>query len=112
MKVQAKFKNWPYIEFDEKGRPIIAGTRIKVSFLVQEKKAFGWSPEEIYFQHPELSLAQIHSALSYYYAHQEEVDREIEEETKAIEALKAKLKEEGIGLEAKALKEKLEGKAA
>jgi hypothetical protein len=34
---------------------------------VLDKLAYGWSPEEIHFQHPALSLAQIHAALSYYY---------------------------------------------
>jgi len=37
----------------------------------------GSSPEEIHFQYPHLSLAQIHSALAYYYDHQAEFDTEI-----------------------------------
>ncbi len=35
------------------------------------------SPEEIHFQHPILSLAQIHGALTYYYENQDEVDEHI-----------------------------------
>lgn len=87
----------------------INGTRIRVSFLIQEKKAYGWSPEEIYFQHPEPSLAQIHAALGYYYTHQEEIDREIEETTQAIEFLEGELKDSG---NAKDFKERLKKKAA
>jgi len=39
--------------------------------------AYGWSPEETHFQHPHLSLAQIHGALTYYYEHQSELDSQI-----------------------------------
>ncbi len=42
--------SWPYLEFDRQGRAKIANTRIRVSQLVQEKQAHGWSPEEIHFQ--------------------------------------------------------------
>lgn len=56
------------------GVPEIAGTRYKVTHLVQERLAYGWSPEEIQYQHPDLSLGQIYSALAYYADHQEELD--------------------------------------
>ncbi len=32
---------------------------------VVEQKAYGWSAEELHFQHPYLTLGQIHSALAY-----------------------------------------------
>ena len=89
--------NWHYLEFDDKGRAKLANTRITLSQLVQEKYAHGWSPEEIHFQHPELSLAAIYSAFSYYYAHQELVDRQIHQEQQEISELKAELKVMGIG---------------
>jgi uncharacterized protein (DUF433 family) len=56
----------------------LTGTNIKVIEVALDKLAYGWSPEEIYFQHPGLSLAQIHGALSYYYENQEHLDAEIE----------------------------------
>jgi hypothetical protein len=34
-------------------------------------KAHGGSPEEIHYQHPHLSLGQIHSALGYYWDHRD-----------------------------------------
>lgn len=107
-----KSNEWPYIEFDDEGRPIISGTRLRVSFLIQEKRTYGWSPEEIYFQHPELSLAQIHAALGYYYSHQTEIEREIEKEAQTIESLKNELKDSGLVIEANDLKEKLKKRAA
>lgn len=45
--------------------------------VVLDKLAYGWSPEEIHFQHPGLSLAKIHAALTYYYEHQPLLDAEI-----------------------------------
>jgi hypothetical protein len=32
------------------------------------------SPEEMHFQHPHLSLAEIHAALAYYYENQKQLD--------------------------------------
>jgi hypothetical protein len=43
--------------------------------------------EEIHFQHPHLSLAQIHAAFVYYYAHQAEMDAFIAEQVAHIDAL-------------------------
>jgi len=65
------------ITFDERGRPFIAGTTMKVIELVAEHLAYGWSPEELQYQHPYLSMEQVHAALAYYQAHRQEIDQEI-----------------------------------
>ena len=57
--------------------PQIAGTTMKVAELVSAQQAHGWSPEELAFQFPHLTLGQVHSALAYYWDHQEQLDREI-----------------------------------
>ncbi len=68
-----------HIWLDERGRPWIDDTNIKVIEVALDKIAYGWSPEEMYEQHAAyLSLAQIHAALAYYYDHKEEIDAEIE----------------------------------
>jgi uncharacterized protein (DUF433 family) len=54
------------IELDERGVAWISGTKTKVIEVALDRVAYGWSPEEIHFQHNYLSLAQIHSALAYY----------------------------------------------
>ena len=72
--VEVEYK---HVVLDETGVPIIQGTMTKVIELVLEKMAYGWSPEELHFQHPHLTLGQIHSALAYYWDHQEELDRDI-----------------------------------
>jgi hypothetical protein len=59
---------------------------MKVVELVMAQRAHGWSPEEIRFQHPELSLGQIYSALAYYWDHQEELDADIERRSRYAEA--------------------------
>ncbi len=33
--------------------------------LVVEQQEYGWSPEELHFQHPYLTLGQIHLTLAY-----------------------------------------------
>ena len=70
---------YEHVVLDEKGVPIIAGTNMKVIEVVLEKTAYGWSPEELCFQHPYLTLGQIYSALAYYWDHQDVLDRDIEQ---------------------------------
>jgi uncharacterized protein (DUF433 family) len=67
-----------YIELDANNVPIITGTTMKVIELVAGQLANGWSPEELHFQHPYLSMSQIHSALAYYWDHQSELDADIQ----------------------------------
>jgi uncharacterized protein (DUF433 family) len=43
----------------------------------------GETPEEILEKYPHLTLAQVYDALSYYYDHQEEIDRDMEADTEA-----------------------------
>ena len=75
-----------HIEIDERGVAWISGANTKVVEVVLDKLAYGWSPEEIHFQHSALSLAQIHAALTYYYDHQNELDGEIMRQLKEVEA--------------------------
>lgn len=65
------------IEIDSNGVAWLAGTKVKVVEVVLDKLAYGWSPEEIHFQHPHLSLAQIHAALTYHYESQSVLDAQI-----------------------------------
>jgi hypothetical protein len=63
---------------------------MKVIELVLEKSAYGWSPEELHFQHPYLSLGQIYSALAYYWDHQTELDEGIKCRLSIVEQNKQK----------------------
>jgi uncharacterized protein (DUF433 family) len=59
--------SYQHIRLDEKRVPHIACTTMKVVELVLAQRAYGWSPEELYFQHPYLTMSQINSALAYYW---------------------------------------------
>lgn len=78
---------------------------MKVVELVLEKTAYGWSPEELHFQHPYLTLGQIHSALAYYYDHKEQVDDDIESRLRYIDQIhrKGKLSPLSARIKAKGL---------
>ena len=68
---------YAHIVLNDDHVPLIAGTTMKVVELVTAQHAHGWSPEELAFQFPHLTLGQIHSALAYYWDHQAELDQEI-----------------------------------
>src|SRR5574341_976457 len=60
------------------GEPRLAGRRISVSFIVELYVRQNTGVEEI-ARRFDLSLAEIHAALSYYYDHQAEIDAILEE---------------------------------
>lgn len=64
------------------GRPTIQGTRIPVKTIVGYHK-LGLPVDEILDGLPALTAAQVYAALSYYYDHQEEIEREIQESQQA-----------------------------
>ncbi|MEA2711076.1 MAG: hypothetical protein QOF78_3677 [Phycisphaerales bacterium] len=82
---------YPHIEISDDGHVRIAGTATKVVMLVMQQLAHHWDAEELRRQHPHLTMAQIHSALAYYYDHQEEmnalIQQRIEQERDLIEQL-------------------------
>ena len=80
---------YEHVVLNDQDVPVIAGTTMKVIELVLAMTAYGWSPEELKFQFPHLTLGQIHSALAYYWDHQEELDADIERRLKKVERLQA-----------------------
>jgi uncharacterized protein (DUF433 family) len=46
------------------GKPVIAGTRLTVEFIV-ERLADGWNEEELLENYPGLTREQIHACLAY-----------------------------------------------
>jgi len=77
------------IELDERGVAWIVGANTKVKEVVLDKMAYGWSPEEMHFQHSHLSMAQVHAALAYYYEHQVEIDAQIMSDWQEVNELAA-----------------------
>lgn len=78
---------YEHVHLDEASIPTITGTTMKVVELVLDHKAYGWSPEELHFQHPYLTLGQIYSALAYYWDHREELDQDIERRLRWVDEM-------------------------
>jgi len=47
---------YEHIVVNDEGVALIEGTTTKVMELVLETIAYGWSPNELHFQHPHLTL--------------------------------------------------------
>ncbi|MFL5807795.1 MAG: DUF433 domain-containing protein [Roseiflexaceae bacterium] len=78
-----------HINLDERGVAWVDNTNTKVIEIVEDVLAYGWSAEEIHFQHPHLSLAQIHAALSFYYDNQQQFDAQIAADLVAFDRRRA-----------------------
>jgi uncharacterized protein (DUF433 family) len=97
-----------HVVLREDGVPVIAGTRITVLDLIEQKLAYGWSPEEIQFQHPSLSMGQIHSALSFYWDHAQEMDRELHRRAAEFDRLREHAESRSLADRLRALKARQE----
>ncbi|MDA0834976.1 MAG: DUF433 domain-containing protein [Planctomycetota bacterium] len=82
---------YEHIELNDDGVPMISGTTMKVVELVLNHLAYGWSPAELHFQFPYLTLGMIHSALAYYWDHQQEIDEDIERRDRLAEEIMVSL---------------------
>jgi uncharacterized protein (DUF433 family) len=68
------------------GEPRIAGHRIRVRDIVAARDFGGYTPEEIASSvYPNLSLAQVYSALAYYEDHRGDIGRLFQEESRLVE---------------------------
>lgn len=76
----------PHIEIVERysgPQPVIKGTRITVSDIVGYLR-LGETPESLVANVlPQLNLAQVYDALSYYYDHPEEIEQILQENSEA-----------------------------
>ena len=73
------------------GKPRIAGTRIRVEDIVVWHEFQGKSPNEIVADFPQLSLADVHAALTYYFDHREEIQRQMREARDFAATMKASI---------------------
>ena len=81
MGVAAVTQRYPYITTNRRiagGSPIITGTRITVR-TVAGYDQMGMSVDEILSTLQHLTPAQVHSALTYYFDHQAEIDQDMKE---------------------------------
>ena len=82
---------YPHISLDSGNVPVLTGTRIKVVEIILDHLAHGSDADEIQRQFPFLTLGQIHSALGYYYDHQDEVDQDIAKRMQKVDEIQSRL---------------------
>lgn len=69
------------------GKPRVEGRRVSVQQIAAYHERVGWRAEEIAAAF-NLSLSEVYAALSYYHAHQDEIDAEIERDQAQLDALR------------------------
>jgi uncharacterized protein (DUF433 family) len=65
------------VEIDDRGVAFVGRTRMKVSQIVAERKAWGLTPEQIAEQHDTITLAEVYTALAWYADHRQDIDDEL-----------------------------------
>jgi uncharacterized protein (DUF433 family) len=65
---------YPHTTKNPRGVPCIDGTRHRVTDIVADHIAHGYSAAQIVEQYPDLTLAQVHAALTDYYDHQADLE--------------------------------------
>ena len=82
MSLTARKLDYPYITSNPgiaEGRPVIVGTRITVNCIAGYYQ-LGMSIDEILDSLRHLTPSQVHSALAYYFDHQDEINLDLEEQ--------------------------------
>jgi uncharacterized protein (DUF433 family) len=72
------------------GKPRIAGTRIRVQDVYVWHELQGQSADEIVYNFPHLTLADVHAALSYYFDHRDEIQQQMKADDSFINAMRQK----------------------
>ena len=67
------------------GRACISGHRVRVLDIVEWHEHQGMTPDEIVSQIPTITLAEVHTALAYYFDHVEEIREEMLAERALVE---------------------------
>jgi uncharacterized protein (DUF433 family) len=79
------------------GRPRVAGTRIRIQNIVLWTEQ-GRSPDEIVANYPQLTLADVHAALAFYFDNRLELDRQIREDEQFVAEMKSQYAAGGSAL--------------
>ena len=79
---------YPHIVFKNTGAPMIEGTRIKVQVIAIDSQCLGLSPEQIQGEYDGLTLAEVYSALAYYWDNKEDIDQQIEDEKRFVDEMR------------------------
>ena len=91
----AKKVKYPYIVRKKgvrRGAPVIEGTGIQVMDIAVRYHLLSHTIDEVLAVYPDLTISQVHDALSYYYDHKEEMDRQWKESMEKVGEIKRKHK--------------------
>lgn len=87
----AKKIKYPYIvrrRGVRRGAPVIEGTGIQVIDVAVRYHLLEQTPDEILAVYPDLTLSQIYDALSYYYDHKKEMDKEWKDSSEKVNEIR------------------------
>lgn len=70
------------------GKACVAGTRIRVQDIYVWHELRGQGPDEIVTNFPQLTLADVHAALAYYWDHSQEIQQEMAQANTLLEQMK------------------------
>jgi uncharacterized protein (DUF433 family) len=72
------------------GKPCVAGTRIRVQDIHVWHELLGLSADEIVSRFPQLTMADVYAALTYYWDHRDEIRQQMQDETEFVGKMKVK----------------------
>ena len=75
------------------GTPTVSGTRLKVKHVAAMHRYSGKSPEALVESFPPHTLAEMCSALAFYYDHKDAMDRQMEEDEREADRLWKEIQE-------------------
>lgn len=70
------------------GKPCIVGHRIRVQDIVLWTEQ-GMTPDDIANAYPQLTLADVHAALAYYFDNIDEINRDVREDEELVARIKS-----------------------
>jgi uncharacterized protein (DUF433 family) len=70
------------------GKPCLAGTRIRVQDVYVWHELQGRTPDEIVSAYPQLTLADVHAALTYYWDNRADIERDMREADSLLDAVR------------------------
>lgn len=73
------------------GKPRIAGTRIRVQDVYVWHELQGKHADEIIAEYPQLTVADVHAALAYFWDNRAEIEKQMKSEENFVAEVRAKL---------------------
>lgn len=69
-------------------RAFIIGSRIRVQDIYIDSEIHGMTPDQIADGYPDLTLAQVHAALAYYFDYRSEIHEELRQDRQVVDQLR------------------------